>query len=154
MIELAIAAFLWAVGTPNGLNLIAFERHLQFLAVLHDIAGKRNGQVVAQSFLAKLGRKSRRRGFFIICCADRTGEVAAVEDFEKEFVALLSIFSHQGGEVFHCGGFNLAETIEAVDTSDGVENIVAARHFERTEIACAFGYAGLLCHGVERESRS
>ena len=54
LIELTIAAFLRAVSTPYGLNLITFEGQLQFLSVHHHITGKRHCQVIAQAFLAHL----------------------------------------------------------------------------------------------------
>ena len=51
LIELAVASFLRTVCTPYRLNLEAFERKTEFLAVLNHITRKRNGQVVTQTFL-------------------------------------------------------------------------------------------------------
>ena len=149
LIKLAVAAFLWAVGAPHGLDLVAFERHLQFVAVLHDVAREGHGEVVAQTFFAKLGRQCCRRSFVVLLRLNAAFEVAAIEDFEQEFVALFAIFAHEGRKVFHGGRFDGGKSVESVDAADGVEDIVAARHFDGAEVARAFGYAGFLCHESE-----
>ena len=114
--------------------------------MLHHKTGEGDGEVVTQSFLAELGGESGCGGGFVVGGGDGAGEVAAVENFEEEFVAFLTIFAHQGGEVLHGGGFDLAEAVEAIDAADGVEDIVAARHFDKAEIAGAFGNCRFLCH--------
>ena len=146
LVELAITAFLRAVGAPNGLDLVALEGEGEFLAVLHHETGEGDGEVVTQSFLTELGGESGCGGGFVVGGGDGAGEVAAVENFEEEFVAFLTIFAHQGGEVLHGGGFDLAEAVEAIDAADGVEDIVAACHFDKAEIAGAFGNCRFLCH--------
>ena len=55
LVELAIAAFLRAIGAPNGLDLVALEGKGEFFAVLHDKTGEGHGEVVAKSLLAELG---------------------------------------------------------------------------------------------------
>ena len=146
LVELAITAFLRTVSTPYGLDLVALEGEGEFLAVLHHETGEGDGEVVTQSFLAELGGEGGCGGGFVVGGGDGAGEVAAVENFEEEFVAFLTIFAHQGGEVLHGGGFDLAEAVEAIDAADGVEDIVAARHFDKAEIAGAFGNCRFLCH--------
>ena len=54
LIELAIATLLWTVGTPYWLNLIALERHLQLITMLHHVACERHGKIVAKTLLAEL----------------------------------------------------------------------------------------------------
>ncbi len=51
LVELAVAAFLRAVGTPYRLYLTALERHGQLGAVHHHEACKGYGQVVTQALL-------------------------------------------------------------------------------------------------------
>ena len=53
LIELAVASFLRTVGAPHRLNLVAFERQLEFVAVHHHIACEGYGEVVAESFFAE-----------------------------------------------------------------------------------------------------
>ena len=146
LIEFAIASFLRTVGAPNGLNLETLEGKLEFFAVLHHIACKGHSEVIAQAFLTKLSSKSSSGVSFILLGGNRACEVSAVENFEEQFVAFFSIFSHQGGEVFHRRGFDLRKTIKTVNTADGVEDVVASCHFDESEIACTFGYRGFLCH--------
>ena len=47
LVELTIATLLWAVSTPYRLNLITLEWECNLVLVLHDIASKRNGQVIS-----------------------------------------------------------------------------------------------------------
>ena len=54
LVELAITAFLRAVSTPHGLYLVTLERHLQLVAVHHDVTCEGNGHVVTQPLLADL----------------------------------------------------------------------------------------------------
>ena len=55
LVELAIAAFLRAIGTPNRLDLVALEGEGELFAVLHDETGEGHGEIVAKSLLAELG---------------------------------------------------------------------------------------------------
>ena len=63
LVELTVTSFLRTVGTPYGLYLITFERECYIVAVLHHITGKRNGQVVTQSFLTGFHAESYRITF-------------------------------------------------------------------------------------------
>ena len=146
LVEFAVSAALRTVCTPYGLYLIAFEGELQFVAVLHDVTCKGYGEVVAETLFAELCRELRCGSLLVELGGDATCEVAGVENLEKEFVALLAIFAHECGEVLHRWGFNLSVAVETEDGAYGVEDIVAACHFERSEIACAFRYTGFLCH--------
>ena len=94
LIELAVTALLWTVGTPNRLNLIATERQCQFLAMLHHITGERNRQVISETLLAKLCSQMSRSTISEVFGRDAAQEVTAVQDFEKQLVALLAILSH------------------------------------------------------------
>ena len=129
LIELAVTSFLRTVGTPNGLNLEAFEGKRELFAVLYHVTRKRNGQVITKTFLR------RKRGF-----------LSAVLDAEKEFVAFLSVLTHEGTDVLHCGSLYLLKTIQGKDILDRVEDIIAACHFELTEVTRAFGNTGFLSH--------
>ena len=71
---------------------------------------------------------------------DALTEVAAVEQLEEQFVALFAVFSHQRGEVLHRRRFYLLKTIERIYLTNGVEDIVAAGHLLRAEVARSFGY--------------
>ena len=82
LIKLAVAPFLRAVGTPNGLDLIALEGHLQFLAVLHHVAGEGHGEVVAQAFLAEARGEGRRALFGVVVGGNSVFEVARVQNLK------------------------------------------------------------------------
>ena len=95
LIELAITSFLRTVGAPHRLNLIAFERKRQLVAMLHHITCKRHRQVVTQTFFGDL-----RRQFDTVACQQLVVgqprcKIARVQHFEQQFVALFAIFAHQ-----------------------------------------------------------
>ena len=50
LVEFTITSFLWTVCTPHRLYLIAFEGQLKFFTVHHNIARKRNCQIITKSF--------------------------------------------------------------------------------------------------------
>ena len=110
LIELTVAAFLGAVSAPYGLNLIALERKLELLTVHDDIACERHGQIITR-----------------------------IEDFEKELVALITVFAKQRVKGLHRGSLNLQESIKGVNTLYGIEDIVSFGHLLRTEITGALG---------------
>ena len=118
LIELTVATLLRAVGTPYGLYLIALEGHLEFLTVHHHITGKGHRQVVAETFLCRLG-----------------GLGTTVLNTEQQLVAFLAVFAHQRLQGFLCRGLYLLETIELIDGADGVEDIVALGHLNGTKVA-------------------
>ena len=103
-----------------------------------------HGEVVAQAFLAEAG--GQLGGSLLVVVVGRYFglEVARVEDAVEQFVALFAVLAHERGEVLHGGGFDLAEAVERIDAADGVEDIVAARHFGGIEIARALWYRWLL----------
>ena len=146
LVKLAVTSLLRAVGAPYGLDLIAFERQLQLVAVLHHEAGEGHGEVVAQSLFTEAGGQLCGILFAVFIGRHLASEVARIENFEEQFVALFAIFPHERGEVLHGRGFDLAETVECIDASDGFKNIVAPCHFHGAEIACTLGYAGFLSH--------
>ena len=56
LVEFAVTALLGTVGTPHGLNLVAFEGERQLALMLDDVAGERHREVVAQALFANLRR--------------------------------------------------------------------------------------------------
>ena len=134
-----------AVGTPYGLNLIALEGHLQLVAVLHHIAGEGHGEVVTQPFLTNL-----RGELHAVALADKIGvgsaqKISGIENLEEKFVALLSVFSHKGREIFHRRSLDGVVAIKAEHIADGVENVVAFRHLGRRKITGPFWYQRFHC---------
>ena len=103
----------------------------------NDIACKGHGEVVAQSLFANF--QSRLVGIGRQRTSGRE-EIARVEDLKEELVALVAILAKEGGEVLHGRGLDGLIAIATEDATDGVENVVAARHFGRTEVSRAFGY--------------
>ena len=99
--------------------------------MLHHVAGKRHRQVITQTFLR------RKSGFF-----------TAVLDTEEQFVAFLSVLAHQRREVLHRRRLDLLKSVQTEDTFDGIEDIIAAGHFQLPEITRTFGYRGFLCHNL------
>ena len=73
-------------------------------------------------------------------------EITRVQHFEEQLVTLLAIFPHQRTEGFHRGRLYLLEAVELIHLLDGVEDIVALRHFHRRKVACSFRYTWFLCH--------
>ena len=53
--ELAETSVLGTFAAPHLLDLVALEREVQFVGVLHDVAGERNGQVEVQAHAFVLG---------------------------------------------------------------------------------------------------
>ena len=104
LIEFAVTASLWTVGTPHGLYLVAFERKGELTVIHGHIAGEWDGEVVfkgafGECFFAfalkdvvEIGT-----GLFVFFGAFET----VVENFEHEFIAFFAIFTNEGVEVFH-----------------------------------------------------
>ena len=140
LVEFAIASLLRTVGPPYGLNLVTLERESDLVLVLHDVAGERDGQVVAQPLLAHL------RGVTHLFVGQSGGVVARIQDLEKQFVSLVAVLAQQGGEVLHRGGLQRRESEGAEDRPNPVENVLATHHLQRGEVARTFGYGWFLCH--------
>ena len=93
------------------MDLETLEWHLQVVAMLDDKTGKGHSQVVAKPFLADFGCKS--------CClvvvdqrsVDAVQEIAGVEYLEKQTVAFVAVFAHEGRQILHCGSFDLPEPV-------------------------------------------
>ena len=62
--EFTEATVLRTLAAPNLLDLIALEREVQFVRVLHHVAGERNGQIEVQTHPLILGSTSAGRGGF------------------------------------------------------------------------------------------
>jgi hypothetical protein len=142
LVELLVAPFLGPVGAPHGLYLVAFEWESDFVLVHHHKTRKRHREVVAQAAFGDAGREAVGVAGGQGVCVGLVEEVAVVEYFEQQLVALIAVFSGEGRQVFHGGRFNglVAEGNE--DLADGVEDIVAPVDLLRRKIACALRYAG------------
>ena len=148
LIELAVATTLWTVGTPYGLYLIALERQLEFVAVHHYIACKRDGKVIAKTLLADTGSKTKRIGILEFVVAHLTEEVTTIEHLEEEFVALFAILAHECLQSLHCRSLNLLKSIKGIHRAYGVEDIVTLCHLLGREVARTFGNIRFLCHSL------
>ena len=138
LVEFAVAPLLRAVGTPHGLDLVAFEGEGQLALVLHDIAGEGDRQVVAQPLLAD----ARRLAHLVV--RESGGVVARVENLEEELVALVAVFAQQRREVLHRRGLERRKAVGAEHRADRIENVVAAHHLHGGEVARALGYGRFL----------
>ena len=78
--------------------------------------------------------------------ADLIEEIATVEYFEEQLVALLAVLTHQRSECLHRWCLYLLEAVELVNAADGVEDIVALCHLHRGEVARSFRDRWFLCH--------
>ena len=67
-------------------------------------------------------------------------EITAVQDLEEQFVTLFAILAHQCAEVLQRGGLDRFERKSLEHRTDGVENIVAARHLNGQEVARSLRY--------------
>ena len=63
--------------------------------MLHNIACKRNGKVVAQTLLAQLCCKMERIALHEFVVREFGEIVARIEHLEEQLVALLAILAHQ-----------------------------------------------------------
>ena len=97
--------------------------------MLYHITRKRNGKVITQSFLWR-----------------QIGFLSAVLDAEKQFVAFLAILAHQRADILHRRGFYLLKTKQGENAFNGIEDIIAASHFELSEVSRSFWYTWFLCH--------
>ena len=140
LVKLAIPSFLRAVGSPHRLYLIAAEGHLYVIAMLNHKTRKRHGKVVAQSLFAYTSCEFAYTFRVEILLRNAIEKITAVQNLEKKLVALVAILSHESGKVFECRRFYLSETVKLVNFTNGIENIIAFRHFLRHKVACAFWY--------------
>ena len=132
LVELAVAAFLRPVGAPHGLQLVAAERQLHLVAMLHHEACERHREVVAQALLGGL-----------------VGLFAAVLHAEQQFVALVAVFAEEGGEGLHRRGLYLRVSEGAEDALYGVENVISLSHFLLGEVSHSFRYRRFVCHRMQ-----
>ena len=138
LVEFAVTAFLRPVGAPYGLDLVALEGKRQFALVLYDIARERHREVVTEPLLADFRRLPH------LIAGQAGGVVARIEYLEEELVALVAVFAQQGRKVLHRGGFERREAVGAEHAPDRIENILAAHHLRRGEVARTFGYGRFL----------
>ena len=146
--ELAVAPLLWTIGTPYWLNLVALKRERNFVLMLYHVAGKRNGKVVAKPLLANLGAKNVSSIRVKLRSIGTRSKIAGVKNLKEQLIPLLAILTKQGRKVLHCRGFDRLEAISLVNRLNGVENIVALRHFLGRKVSCTFWDAWFLCHFI------
>ena len=150
MIKLAIATFLRTVSAPDRLNLEAPERERDFVLMLDDVARERNRQIIPQALFAHFGGNlaavQRAILILVIFNVNATERITAVEYTEKQFVALVAIFSEKGGKVLHSRSFDLNISVSPVDRTDCVEYVVSGGHFLLAEVSCPLRYRRFLCH--------
>ena len=108
--------------------------------MLNHRTRKRHGKVVAQSLFAYTSCEFAHTFRVEILLRNAIEKITAVQNLEKKLVALVAILSHESGKVFECRRFYLSETVKLVNFTNGIENIIAFRHFLRHKVACAFGY--------------
>ena len=118
--------------------------------MLHDEACERHGKVIAETLLADLQREfpaviAVTLDVVLSVVYARKG-ISGVEYPEEKLVSFLSVLAQQGAEVFRCGRLYLriAECLE--HRTYGVEYVIAACHFRRSEVPCALRYGRFLCH--------
>ena len=146
LVELPVASFLRTVCPPHGLYLVALEGEGEFILVLHHEAGERHRQVIAQPLFRNPVRQPQAVAFQQFAFRHVADEIPGVQYLEQQFVALLAVLSHQGGEVLHGGRFQGHIAVQFEYTLDGVENIIAFHHDFRRKIPGSFGYGRCLCH--------
>ena len=112
----------------------------------HHIAGKGYGEVVAQTLLADLRGQAQGVALGELLVGNLREVVARVQNLEEQLVTLLTILTHQRLKGLLGGRLNLLESVQLIDRTDGVEDIVALGHLYGAEVACSFGYTGFICH--------
>ena len=142
LVEFAVTALLWTVGTPYRLYLIALEREDDIVLVLHHVACERDRKVITQPLFADLCGQGAR----IVHVLGRNvgGAVARIENPEQQLVPLVAVLAQQRGEVLHGGRFERRESVGAEYAFDGIEDICAAHHLDRREVARPFWYRRFL----------
>ena len=93
--------------------------------MLNDVARERNRQVIPQAFFAhfrgNLAAVQRTILVLVIINVNAAERITAVKDTEKQFVALVAIFSEKGGKVLHGRSLDLDISISPVNRTDSVE---------------------------------
>ncbi len=140
LIKFAIPSFLRPVGTPHGLNLVAFKRQGYFVAVHHHVAGKGNSEVVAKAefwFLRKPKFVNAIEGINFF--SGESGSQTFVRpNLINKFTSFFTIFSFKCIQIFHSWGLQRLKAILLEDGANSGENKLALGHFSRPEIACSF----------------
>ena len=150
MIKLAVATFLRTVRTPYRLYLETPERERDLVLMLHHVTRERNRQVIPQAlfahFRSNLAAVQRTIFVLVIFNVNAAERITAVKDTEKQFVALVAIFSEKGGKVLHGRSLDLDISISPVNRTDSIEYVIPRGHFFLTEISCPLRYRRFLCH--------
>src|SRR4029079_6213038 len=119
LIELAEASARRTIGAPHRLNLIPLEQLRQLVMVMGNHPRERDGQIVPQ-------REIRLSRCFVL---------AALEDLEDELIALFPVLPHERVDVLGSGGLERLKAIALVDTLDDANDVFAATHVFREEVA-------------------
>ena len=119
LIELAKPPARRPVRPPHRLDLVALEEPRQLPAMLGDDAGQRHREVVAQ----------REVGFA------RRLVLAAAQHLENELVAFFAVLARQRLDVLERRRLERLEAVAAVDVFDDTDDVFAAAHVLREEIA-------------------
>ena len=64
--------------------------------MLHNIAGKGNGEVITQALLAEFRSEFQSTCRSHLVSSHAMKEVTAVQNLKKQFVALFAVFAHEG----------------------------------------------------------
>ena len=156
MIELAIAALLRPVRTPDRLDLETPERERNLILMLHHVPRERHGQIVAQPLLAhrhgKLVTVNAAVLIPVIVNVNALERITAVQDLEKQFVPLIAILSKKSRKILHGRSLYLDITIGPVNRTDCVENIIPCGHLFLAEVPCSLRYRRFLCHILKLQS--
>ena len=72
--------------------------------------------------------------------------VARIQNFEQQLITFLAIFTHQRLKGFHSRCFYLLESIECIYILNGIKDVIAFRHFDRSEIASTLWNTWFLSH--------
>jgi hypothetical protein len=113
LVELPVSAALWAIGPPDGLNLVALEWEIQFAMVHSYIPCKRDGKIIPQCALSNIFVIFSRK--HILEASLRLLQFGGVvepivQDLENEFITFVPIFSHQCVQVLHGRGLQRLKT--------------------------------------------
>ena len=111
--------------------------------MLYHVTRERHREVVPQSLLTDLASKGFRH-------IDVSEGIARIKYSEKQFVALVAVFSHKRREILHSRSLYLGVTERAENAFYGIENIIALGHFTLTEISGSFRNGRFLSHSCFR----
>ena len=123
MVELAKAPTRWAIGAPDGLNLVPLEKLRQLVVILRHDASERNSEIVPQ----------RQIGL-------AAGPVlSAAENLVNQLVAFLAVFADERLDVLERRRLERLEAVPLVHVANDTNDVLAPADVGRQEITCAAG---------------